>query len=37
MIFSVGKYRNLSQCSNAHGTLSVLPIDHRGAQEIMLQ
>ena len=33
-MLSVGKYRNLSQCSDPHGTLSVLAIDHRGAAEI---
>ena len=33
-MLSVGKFRNLSQCSDAHGTLSVLAIDHRGSAEI---
>jgi tagatose 1,6-diphosphate aldolase len=33
-MLSVGKYRHLCQCSDSHGTMSVLAIDHRGPNEI---
>jgi tagatose 1,6-diphosphate aldolase len=33
-MLSVGKYRHLNQCSDNHGTMSVLAIDHRGPNEI---